>query len=289
MDFDREAYLGRIGLDGGIGTTESSLESLHRAQTYTIPYENFDIHLGRAISLKPERLVDKLVHNARGGYCFELNCLFGMALDAFGFQRRPLLARVQLGGRLFPRTHLINLVHLDGRDWITDIGFGSNQLRAPMPLELDRVHVCDGIAFRLTDGGDLGTTLQARDPTGWQDLYSFDMEHVWPIDIEMGNYFTSTHPDVFFTWARVATLPNPSGKATLLDFCLREFDNGEETVTELQPGPDYMRALEAKFGIVIDQPYDAFKPLGHPATADSLDFSAPGAAAPRRAWQPLSR
>lgn len=275
MDFDRDAYLDRIGLDGAVPPTSTGLEALHRAQTYTIPFENFDIHLGRGVSLKPETLFDKLVGRPRGGYCFELNGLFGMALDAFGFERRPLLARVQLGGRLFPRTHLLNLVRVDGRDWIADVGFGSNQIRAPLPLERDRADTVDGGRFRLVDAGDFGTMLQTEDESGWQNLYSFDMEHVWPIDIEMGNYFTSTHPEMFFTWARMASLPNPLGGTTLLDFRLREICDGAETVTDLQPGADYLRTLEDRFGIVIDAPYESLKPVGMKVAEPSLDLSAP--------------
>lgn len=276
MEFDREAYLERIGLDQEVAPTEAGLETIHRAQTYTIPFENLDIHLGRDISLKPARLIEKLVRHLRGGYCFELNGIFALALDAFGFQRRPLLARVHVGGHLlYPRTHLLNLVNIDGRDWIADVGYGSNNLRAPMPFELNRVQVYDGVEFRLVDGGKFGITLQAHNPTGWQGLYSFDMGHVWPIDIEMGNHFTSTHPDVLFTQSRVATLANPCGKVTLLDFSLKEIENGQETITQLEPGLAYMRTLEAKFGIVLDEPYDAFKPLGYQPTENSLDFSAP--------------
>ncbi len=275
MDFDRQAYLNRIGLDVTVPSTETGLEALHRAQTYKIPFENFDIHLERGISLAPQMLFNKLVNQPRGGYCFELNELFGMALDSFGFDRRPLLARVQRGGRLYPRAHMINLVHLNGRDWITDVGYGANQLRAPMPLELDRIEVFDGQQFRLIDGGDCGTILQTCDASGWQNLYSFDMERVWPIDIEMGNYFASTHPDFLFTWARLATLPTPSGSLSLMDFCLREINNGEETVTTLEPGPDYLNVIEMKFGIVIDALYEEFKPLGHQPTELSLDFSEP--------------
>jgi N-hydroxyarylamine O-acetyltransferase len=198
-----------------------------------------------------------------------------MALDAFGFERRPLLARSHTLGRLFPRTHLLNLVHIDGRDWIADVGFGSNQIRAPMPLELDRIEVRDGQPFRLTDCGDFGTLLQARDESGWQNLYSFDMGRVWPVDIEMGNYFASTHPDIIFTWARVAALHKPSGKTTLMDFCLREMVDGAETVTTLEPGPAYLHTIKTKFGIVIDQPYEALKPIGHQPSEHSFDFTAP--------------
>lgn len=135
MDFDRDAYLMRVGLDHMVSTTEESLAALHRAQTFAIPFENFDIQLGRGVSLAPEMLFDKLVNHQRGGYCFELASLFGMALDAFGFERRPLLARSQRRGAPSPRTHMVNLVRLAGREWIADPGFGPIQLRTPMPLE----------------------------------------------------------------------------------------------------------------------------------------------------------
>lgn len=266
MAFDHQAYLNRIGLDGTVTPNETGLEALHRAQTFGIPFENFDILLGRGISLEPQLLFDKLVNRQRGGYCFELNYLFGMALDAFGFERRPLLARVHYTGELTSRAHLLNLVHFDDRDWITDVGFGSVQLRVPIPLERDRIVMNDGLEFRLIDSGKFGTMLQALETGDWKNLYSFDMGHVWPIDIETGNYFTSTHPDFFFTKARVAVRTNPFGKTTLLDFCLREFSNDEVTESILEPGPTYLKSLETKFGIFIDEPYEAFKPtMNEPA------------------------
>ena len=57
-----------------------------------------------------------------------------------------------------------------------------------MPLERARIETQNGLKFRLIDGGDLGTMLQTLDGDIWKDWYSFDMEHVWPIDIEMSNY-----------------------------------------------------------------------------------------------------
>ncbi len=265
MDFDREAYLNRIGLDDTVASTETGLEALHRAQTYSIPFENFDIHLGRGISLASRYLFNKLVNHQRGGYCFELNCLFGMALDAFGFERRPLLARSQRRVQPTSRTHLINLVRLHGREWIADPGFGPIQLRVPMPLERDRIETQDGLKFRLIDGDDFGTMAQYYEDGEWKNWYSFDMEHVWPVDIELGNYFTSTHPDVYFTQARVAVRTIPFGKITLMDFRLREYSNGDVTETMLESGPAYLKSLERKFGIVIDEPYEALKPISSEA------------------------
>ena len=127
MDFDRDAYLRRVGLDSTVSNTEESLEALHRAQTFAIPFENLDIHLGRGVSLAQETLFDKLVNHRRGGYCFELNSLFGMALDAFGFERRPLLARSQRRGA--PCWLLPFLDALLGHRPLPDARWGRNSMR----------------------------------------------------------------------------------------------------------------------------------------------------------------
>ncbi len=56
--FERDAYFARIGYDGVVEPTEDCLDALHRSQLYTIPFENFDILLGRGISLEIEALFD---------------------------------------------------------------------------------------------------------------------------------------------------------------------------------------------------------------------------------------
>lgn len=65
--FDLDAYLARLSHSGPVQPTQDCLEALHRAQLYTIPFENFDIQLGRGIALEPAALCDKLVRRARGG------------------------------------------------------------------------------------------------------------------------------------------------------------------------------------------------------------------------------
>jgi Arylamine N-acetyltransferase len=65
--FELDAYLARLNYSGVVHPTEEGLEALHRAHVYTIPFENFDILLGRGISLEPATLCDKLVHRGRGG------------------------------------------------------------------------------------------------------------------------------------------------------------------------------------------------------------------------------
>lgn len=259
--FDSDAYLQRIGLSTSVQISEGGLEDIHRGQGFHIPFENFDILLGRSISLEPEAIFNKLVMQPRGGYCFELNNLLLTALQHFGFDARPLLARVHLRGTPTARTHQLLLVTLNGRPWLADVGFGGGGLLAPMPLELNRVCEQDGLSFRLIESPLYNTMLQQKQGDDWQNLYSFDLTHVGAADIALGNYFTSTHPEFFLTYLRVATLPVEGGRITLANFKLKKTLHGQEEVLELTPGQAYLDALEEYFGIRLDAPYDALKPV----------------------------
>ena len=192
--FDAPAYLRRIGLSTPTRVSAKGLDTLHRAQAFSIPFENFDILLGRGINLDKDAVFNKLVNHRRGGYCFELNGLFLRALIHFGFTARPLLARVHIRGMITGRSHQLSLVTIDGEDWLADVGFGGNGMVAPLPLETGKNFLQNNVTYRLIEQKPFGTMLQVLDEHRWSDLYSFDLTHVTEEDIKLGNYFTSTHP-----------------------------------------------------------------------------------------------
>ena len=264
---DLDAYLERVKLSGPVKVNEEGLEALHRAQVYSIPFENFDILLGRGIALAPSALVEKLVEHRRGGYCFELNGLFRLAAEASGFEVQTLLARVHTGQEPSARTHQIGLVELGGRDWLVDVGFGKQSPRAPMPFELERQSMQDGVPYRVVKAPPWGFMLQSREAEEWQDLYSFDLGHVTAADIECGNHLTSTHLQSFFTQVRIAALAKPDGRVSLLEFTLRTESDGVSESQELLPGESFVAALESHFGIELGEPYEAIKPLQHRGSA----------------------
>ena len=260
-EFDLETYLHRIRFKGARDLSEDTLFRLHHAQFFAIPFENFDILLGRGINLEPEAVFNKLVLQKRGGYCFELNGLFLEALKALGFKARPLLARVHLTGTPSGRGHQLELVTIKGRDWVADVGFGMNSPFRPIPLELGRPVKMEGRTVRLTEGGRFGILFQALEQGDWKDLYSFDLGWVFPPDIAYGNHYTSTHPDTFFTYSRVAGLPFDGGGITLLDRTLKITIKGREELHRLPDSPAYLDALKTHFGIDLDAHYHDLKPM----------------------------
>jgi N-hydroxyarylamine O-acetyltransferase len=209
------AYLERIGAAPG-----ASLSALHRAHVTSIPFENLDSHMGLPVSLEPEDLERKLVSERRGGYCFEHNMLFAMALQALGLRVEPMLARVRLGrppDAPRPRTHLVHRVHDGAAVWLADVGFGNGTLLEPIPFGPGDEHTQSGWRFRLVpDGAE--HVLQAADGSEWSDVYGFVPEPVPLIDIQTSNWYTCTYPGSPFVTGLIATVNRPDGtRITLSD------------------------------------------------------------------------
>jgi N-hydroxyarylamine O-acetyltransferase len=209
MSFDVEAYLARIGYDGPVEPTLEALDAIHFAHATTIPFENLDILLGRPIRLDLASLQGKLVRDRRGGYCFEHNTLFAAALEAVGFGVTHLGARVRFGARgVTARTHMALLVEADGRGRLADVGFGGGGILRSLPIEPGPDLEQFGWRFRLVDDDGV-RVLQTHRPNGWVDLYAFTLEPQYPVDEEMANHFTSTHPSSPFTRTLTAQLSGP--------------------------------------------------------------------------------
>ena len=195
--FDLRAYLERIGLEGA----QPSLAELHVAHGAGIPFEALDPQRGVPISLDDADLQRKLVHERRGGYCFEQNLLLKAALEALGFDEVELyLARVLLGGPAAPtrpRSHLLLKVRADGSDWHADVGFGGSTPLEPLPWGPGEEHEQAGWRYRVVEAGP-EYVLQTFEDGGWSDLYTFLPHPVPKIDVEAINWWTSTHPSSAF-------------------------------------------------------------------------------------------
>ncbi len=109
-----------------------------------------------------------------------------------------------------PRTHLLLRVRLDGEVWHADVGFGSGTLMAPLPFGPSGTHEQWGWRFRVVpEGSDL--VLQTQDEETWRAVYVFPTEPTPPIDIELSNWFTATHPQSRFVTGLIVVRQLPDG------------------------------------------------------------------------------
>ncbi|MHB1810198.1 MAG: arylamine N-acetyltransferase family protein [Solirubrobacteraceae bacterium] len=224
---DLDGYLKRIGASG-----EDDMAEVHRAHACGIPFENLDPHMGVPVALHPEALERKLVVERRGGYCFEQNLLLASALEALGASVAPLLARVRWGARPgvpLPRAHLALRVEHGGSVWLADVGFGNGTLLEPIPFGRGGPYEQAGWRFRIVEDG-LEHVLQTEVQGEWRDVYGFAPEPAPHVDIEMSNWYTSTHPESrFVTGLLVAATRRDGSRLLLSDF------GGELTLTRRTP------------------------------------------------------
>jgi len=260
---DLGAYFARIGYAGDGAPTLATLRALVLAHVQHIPFENLDVLLGRGIDLEPAAVERKLVHAGRGGYCFEQNSHFLHVLGALGFAVTPLSARVRVQRpREFmpPRTHVLVRVELDGVAWLADVGVGALSPTAPLrfdtedeqatphePRRLVREGAWDGLGLR---GPDARMFHQVRFGEAWHDVCELTLEPMPPIDREVGNWFTSTHPRSHFRDRLMAARATAAGRVTLVnrELSFRDRAGVADTRTLASPA-ELLAALDEHFGL----------------------------------------
>ncbi len=247
--FDLAAYLRRIGFEGEARPDVATLRLLHLAHATTLPFENLDIQMGLPIRLDLASLQDKLVRRRRGGYCFEQNTLFQAALRAIGFEPRACEARVRWGAlEVLPRTHMLLLVPVEGQDWLADVGFGGEGLLHPVPVD-EQTHEQFHNAYRVVPEGGL-SVLQSRHDGVWEDLYAFTPEARLPVDFEVANHYTATHPDSRFVKVLTAQLPGSEVRRILRNRAYAEVRGEAVEGRELAP-EEVIPVLREIFGLDV--------------------------------------
>jgi N-hydroxyarylamine O-acetyltransferase len=261
IPFALDAYLARIGLKETPSADERGLAAVQRAHRLTIPFECLDVALGREIGIDSTSVFAKLVSGRRGGYCFEHGRLFLDALEALGFEARPLLARVwfgQLEG-VPPQTHTLALVTIGGREWIADAGFGGSY-SPPMPLaEGEEAEAPDGARFRLARDPEFGWMLSRNGhpgmtdgrsmAEGWQNQYSFTLDPVFPVDLALSNHWVSHARESRMVQNRIVSVPLPHGFATLNGRNYRRHSKDQSNEAEITDPRVYRMRLSLMFGI----------------------------------------
>lgn len=83
-----DEYLARIHYTGLREPTLEVLTELQRCHMLSVPYENLSVFGKEKIVLSKDWLFEKIVRRHRGGFCCELNSLYSLLLDYFGFSRK---------------------------------------------------------------------------------------------------------------------------------------------------------------------------------------------------------
>ncbi len=251
-DYDLARYLDTVGVTpGAAGPDTDLLDALCSAHVHTFPFANVDVLLGTHPGVAPADVDAQLVARHRGGYCFEHAQLFAAVAERLGFTVRRALGRVHAPGSR--RTHMTVKVHLHGRWWLCDPGFGFSMTG---PIEL-----ADGAERREPDRSysvhrfdDDGSALWELRRDG-DTLHFTDDLTVHPADVAAGHFVTSRSPGSHFTAALTVARSTGDGHVTVTDTHRTvRFPGRATTRDELDPG-DVPAAVES-LGVVLvgDEP-----------------------------------
>jgi len=249
---DLDAYFERIGLTGSRTPSVALLGDILHRHVATIPFENLDVLLGRPIHTDPAAVTRKLVHDRRGGYCFEQNHLLMFVLRALGFAAEPLIGRIRWQvppGVATGLTHMLVHVTINGYSWLADAGMGSLSLTAPLELVEGRAQDTPHDRRRLIwrDGHFLQQVFFAGE---WQDVNLFRPEPAAAADLELGNWYSHTHPQAHFRNNLMVARATAGGRRTLLNRELTERQHdGRAVRRELATADELLTVLAADFDL----------------------------------------
>lgn len=131
-----DAYLARTGMERPALLDIDCLSRLHRAHLMTFTWEALDAFMGWPSSVAPAAAFAKMVMGRRGGWCYEMNGLFGAALQALGFHVTRLCGGVDREklGDIAIGNHLTLRIDLE-RAYLAEVGV-ADAIIAPVPLAI---------------------------------------------------------------------------------------------------------------------------------------------------------
>src|ERR1700744_5038804 len=117
---DVSGYLRRINYNGVVYRDLATLRGLQSNHVFAIPFETLDIQNQIPIYLQINFLYQKVIHDRRGGYCYELNLLFYHLLNLCGFDVMMISGRLHHGNNRYGREfeHMALVVAMNGNQWL---------------------------------------------------------------------------------------------------------------------------------------------------------------------------
>lgn len=211
-ELDQRAWLRRIGYDGSLEPTLSTLHQLILAHAQAIAYESLDIMLGRTPRLNLVSLQRKMIIGGRGGYCLEQNTLLREGLRSLGYNVTSLQGRVVRGMAIDaprPAIHMLLQINLPEGPYLADVGFGNLAPTAALLLRPGVEQETPHETMRFIDvGGEL--TLQSRLRNAWEHIYRVIPYPRYDSEYEITNWYTGTHPDAPYQSNIIAARPGPN-------------------------------------------------------------------------------
>lgn len=240
QNFELQRYLKRISYNGTPKTNFDTLSKFMACHIRAVPFENLDVLAKKKISLAPEDIFEKIVNQKRGGYCYEINGMFAMVLQSLGFEYDFIFARPIYLNETRPQTHMALIVHIDGKKYLVDMGFGVLGIREPLLIDNEAAKegyfANQGVdKFHLKSIENGLYLLSAFNENEWLPRFSFGLDKANWVDFGPANHWNSTHESVMFVQRPVIAIINDKGRKTIFGDMFKIVENGIVTKRQFAP------------------------------------------------------
>ena len=210
------------------------------------------LHKGHILNLDIDHLIQKVLIENRGGYCFEHNKLFFYGLKESKIQVTSHLARVVYGKKVdVPKTHLLNIILLNNKKYLIDVGFGAYTPSRAIPLDESPTTSKNGNIHRISRSAEGDYELQILKENSFFTLYTFDEKSCTQADIEAANYYSNTHPQSKHVNYLVTTLIRPSGTIFISDAIFSEVIENKRVDKDIKNSEELQKILNHYFGLTV--------------------------------------
>ena len=242
-----DEYLKRIRYRGPLHPDLASLTALHRAHLRAIPYENLDVQLGRPVTIERPQIFEKIVRNRRGGWCYEINGLFGWALAELGFRVTRSAGAVlrEMAGDDAIGNHLVLKVELEEGLYLADVGFGEGSLD-PIRV-IPGGFASEGFEFALSRQDD-GWWRLHNHKSGSAASFDFNLEPADESLLAAKCDWLQTSQQSIFVQNATHQRPTEKGLCVLRGRVLRVLTPREHT--------DRLIAYEGEYVALLDEIFD---------------------------------
>jgi len=223
-----QKYLKRINYQGKIKPNLETLGLIQKSHLLHVPFENLDIHYHTPIELDTDRIYKKIVERHRGGFCYELNGLYFKLLKSLEFKVKMVSARGYslTNGFGAEYDHLTIIAHIDGVNYLTDVGFGEFAF-APLEIKLNQVQNDHKGDFIIEKYDDFYFLVNKKVEDKWFPQYLFSLKKRDYREYQGMCTYHQTSSESHFTQKRLCSLPTENGRITITGDLLK-ITNGKD-------------------------------------------------------------
>lgn len=248
----RKGYLDDLNLS----LESTGIELINQIQSSHISKYTFNsiaVVLSQEILLDSESVYQKIVKQARGGYCFEHNKLVFDVLTDLDFDVRILMARVVYNKDVdVPRTHRITLLTIDNEQYIVDAGFGHFCPRYPIKLDIGLEQDQGDACYRIEKNDQGEYCFQMVKEGEFFTLYTFDLSRYTEADCLTGHFYSHKYPQAGFVNNLVVCRKNYDDIRSLRNGEFHHIQNGETEITKVTDVGDLQEKLNQEFELDLD-------------------------------------